>query len=83
MQGKLEQYKIFKAVADSGNISATAKQLYISQSAISQSIKVLEDSLGVRLFARSKKGVALTKDGSTLRICFGSSGFDRIRGVPP
>lgn len=66
MQGKLEQYKIFKAVADSGNISATAKQLYISQSAISQSIKVLEDSLGVRLFARSKKGVALTKDGSTL-----------------
>lgn len=66
MQAKLEQYKIFKAVADSGNISATAKQLYISQSAISQSIKILEDSLGVRLFSRSTKGVTLTKDGLTL-----------------
>lgn len=66
MQAKLEQYKIFKAVADNGNISATAKSLYISQSAVSQSVKLLEDSLGVRLFSRSKKGVSLTKDGATM-----------------
>lgn len=66
MQGKLDHYKIFKAVADNGNISATAKSLYISQSAVSQSIKVLEDSLGVRLFSRSKNGVFLTKDGQTI-----------------
>ena len=66
MQAKLEQYKIFKAVADSGNISSTAKSLYISQSAVSQSVKSLEDSLGVRLFSRSKRGVSLTKDGTTL-----------------
>lgn len=66
MQAKLEQYKIFKAVADTGNISATAKSLYISQSAVSQSVKLLEDSLGVRLFSRSKRGVTLTKDGLTM-----------------
>lgn len=66
MQAKLEQYKIFKAVADTGNISATAKSLYISQSAVSQSVKLLEDSLGVRLFSRSKRGVTLTKDGATM-----------------
>lgn len=66
MQAKLDHYKVFKAVADTGNISATAKSLYISQSAVSQSIKILEDSLGVRLFSRSKAGVSLTKDGETM-----------------
>ena len=66
MQAHLEQYKVFKAVADSGNISATAKSLYLSQSAVSQSIKTLESSLGVRLFSRSRRGVTLTNDGRTL-----------------
>ncbi len=66
MQAKLDQYKIFKTVADVGNISQAAARLYISQSAVSQSIKNLEDTLGVKLFSRSKKGVALTRDGSTL-----------------
>ena len=62
MQAKLEHYKIFKAVADSGNISACAKELYLSQSAVSQSVKILEDSLGVRLFSRTSRGVMLTAD---------------------
>lgn len=66
MQAKLEHYKIFKAVADSGNISACAKELYLSQSAVSQSVKILEDSLGVRLFSRTSRGVMLTADGNTL-----------------
>ena len=66
MQAKLEHYKIFKAVADTGNISTTAKELYLSQSAVSQSIKILEDSLGVRLFSRTSRGVMLTSDGNTL-----------------
>ena len=38
MTVKLEQYRIFKAIADTGNISRTAKQLYLSQSAVSQSL---------------------------------------------
>lgn len=66
MQAKLDQYRIFKAVADAGNITAAAKEMYISQSAASQTLNSLEQSLGVRLFSRSKKGVALTKDGATL-----------------
>lgn len=66
MQAKLDLYKVFKEVADSGNISVAAKNMYISQSAVSQSIKSLEDSLKVKLFSRSKKGVSLTKDGQTL-----------------
>lgn len=66
MKAKLEHYKIFKAVADNGNISTTAKELYLSQSAISQSVKTLEDSLGVKLFSRTPRGVQLTNDGHTL-----------------
>lgn len=66
MQAKLDQYRIFKAVAEAGNITAAAKEMYISQSAVSQTLNALEHALGVRLFSRSKKGVTLTKDGSTL-----------------
>lgn len=66
MQAKLELYRIFKAVADSGNITGAAAEMYISQSAVSQSVKALEDSLGVKLFSRSRKGVTLTRDGETL-----------------
>ncbi|MBP9997467.1 MAG: LysR family transcriptional regulator [Lachnospiraceae bacterium] len=66
MQAKIDQYKIFKAVADAGNISVAASNMYISQSAVSQSIKSLESALEVRLFSRSRKGVTLTGDGETL-----------------
>ena len=42
MAVKLELYKVFKEVAEAGNITAAAQSLYISQSAVSQSIKQLE-----------------------------------------
>ena len=66
MAAKLEQYRIFKEVADTGNISGTAKKLYISQSAVSQSVKLLEEELGVRLFSRTSRGVSLTAEGRLL-----------------
>ena len=66
MAAKLEQYRVFKEVADNGNISGTAKKLYLSQSAVSQSIKLLEQELGVRLFSRTARGVTLTSEGRLL-----------------
>ena len=66
MAVKLELYRVFKEVADTGNISAAAKNLYISQSAVSQSIKQLETALQARLFARSPRGVSLTSEGQML-----------------
>ena len=66
MAVKLELYRIFKEVAESGNISVAAKNLYISQSAVSQSIKQLETALQARLFARSPRGVTLTSEGQML-----------------
>ena len=66
MAVKLELYRVFKEVAETGNISAAAKNLYISQSAVSQSIKQLETALQARLFARSPRGVTLTGEGRML-----------------
>ena len=66
MAVKLELYRVFKEVAEAGNISVAAKNLYISQSAVSQSIKQLESSLQARLFARSPRGVTLTSEGQML-----------------
>lgn len=66
MSAKLELYRVFKAVASSGSISAASKQLYISQSAVSQSIKQLEEQLETRLFIRNSRGVELTADGALL-----------------
>jgi len=66
MAVKLELYRVFKEVAETGNISAAAKNLYISQSAVSQSIKQLENALQARLFARSPRGVSLTGEGQML-----------------
>lgn len=66
MNQNLSSYRIFYAVANAGNISKAAKELYISQPAISKSIQKLEESIGVKLFDRSSRGVTLTPEGELL-----------------
>lgn len=66
MEQNLSLYRIFYEVARNGNISWAAKELYISQPAISKSISKLEDSLGVSLFSRNSRGVLLTEEGELL-----------------
>lgn len=66
MEQHLSLYRIFYTVANTGNISQAAKQLYNSQPAISKSISRLEESLGVTLFSRSSRGVTLTEEGQVL-----------------
>lgn len=66
MDQTLSYYKIFYTVAKEKNISHAASLLYISQPAISKSIRKLEESLGVTLFLRSSRGVQLTEEGSML-----------------
>ena len=66
MNQNLSSYKIFYTVATTGNISKAAKELYISQPAISKSIQKLEESIGARLFERSSRGVTLTDAGELL-----------------
>ena len=61
--GILELYRIFYTVANYSNISIAAQNLHITQPAVSRSIKKLEDHMGIRLFARSSRGVKLTYEG--------------------
>jgi DNA-binding transcriptional LysR family regulator len=61
-----EHYKVFYFVAKTLSFSEASKQLYISQSAVSQSIKVLEKKLNQHLFIRSTKKVQLTPEGDML-----------------
>jgi DNA-binding transcriptional LysR family regulator len=61
-----ELYKVFYQVAKSLSFSEAADTLFISQSAVSQSIKALEKRLNQALFIRSTKKVALTKEGELL-----------------
>ena len=61
-----EAYKIFYSVANLKSISAAAKELLISQPAVSWQIKNLENQIGCTLFTRTKRGVILTKEGSIL-----------------
>lgn len=66
MDVNYELYKVFYYVARTLSFSEASKQLYISQSAVSQSIKVLEKKLGQSLFIRSTKRVQLTPEGEIL-----------------
>ncbi|HEY1217200.1 MAG TPA: LysR family transcriptional regulator, partial [Bryobacteraceae bacterium] len=52
-----ELYKVFYLTAKSGSLSKAAKELYITQPSVSHSIKLLEDNVGLQLFARTSKGV--------------------------
>ena len=64
LQSKRLQY--FLAAVDAQRFSAAAAELGISQPALSRSIKQLEDELGVSLFKREARGVALTRYGEIL-----------------
>ena len=66
MEDNLSLYHIFNIVAEAGNISHAAKQLYIRQPAVSKAIQNLEDNLQTTLFIRNSRGVRLTEEGSLL-----------------
>lgn len=66
MDINLELYKVFYYVATTLSFSEASRQLFISQSAVSQSIKTLEKKLGHTLFIRSTKKVLLTPEGELL-----------------
>ena len=59
-----ELYKIFYHVVIHGSISKAANALFISQPAVSQAIKNLENALGGKLFIRTRHGILLTEEGN-------------------
>lgn len=63
---KLEAYRIFNAVSRNKSFSKAAKELYMTQPAVSQTISKLEKELETLLFNRTPKGVTLTNEGELL-----------------
>ena len=62
----LNLLRVFYHVAKTEQISKAAEILNVSQPAISQQIKSLEDQIGFKLFSRSKKGVKLTQEAEEI-----------------
>ena len=69
----LELYRVFYVVAKNKHMTKASEELHISQPAISQSIKKLEDQLGGALFLRSNKGMELTEEGKMF--------YDYVKGA--
>ena len=66
MAADLDLYSIFCTVARCGSLSHAARELYVSQPAISQSMHRLEYMLGCTLFTRNSRGIVLTSEGRML-----------------
>lgn len=83
----LGRYRAFLAVSEYGSISRAADMLYISQPAVSASIKKLEESMNTALFIRKPRGVALTDsgrilyDGITKAMAMISGSEERVRSL--
>jgi DNA-binding transcriptional LysR family regulator len=73
MNVDLELYRVFYIVAKNKHMTKASEELHISQPAISQSIKKLEEQLGGVLFLRSNKGMELTEEGKMF--------YDYVKGA--
>lgn len=60
----LQKLRYFVAVVNAGSLSEAAKRLFVTQPSLSQSMRELEEEVGVSLFARTNKGVALSPEGA-------------------
>ena len=60
------QLQAFDVLCSTGSFTETAKRLFLTQSAVSHSMKALEDETGCQLFRRQGKKVCLTEAGDRL-----------------
>ena len=74
----LANLECFVRSAESGSFSAAARRLGLTPAAVSRNVALLERNLGVRLFARSTRGLALTEAGERFRRSV-QSGLDGIQ----
>jgi len=66
MIDKLSRYKTFASVAKNKSVSLAARELFVTQPAVSAEIKALEDELKTTLFFRTNRGMELTPEGQLL-----------------
>ena len=87
MLENLSLYRVFHRVAKCGSISAAARDLYLTQPAVSASVRALEDALHTQLFFRTGRGVSLTPQGEMLygyierAFMLVENGEDKLRDI--
>jgi DNA-binding transcriptional LysR family regulator len=62
----LRDLRVFLAVAEEGSVTGAAQRLFVAQPALSKQLRALEHRIGVALFRRLPRGVALTEAGRVL-----------------
>ena len=72
----LQQFKYAVVIADKGNISKAAQELFIAQPSLTNSMKELENELGFTVFERTNKGVIVSLEGRDFL------GYARLRFDP-
>ncbi len=77
MIDNLEYFKVFYYVAKAGSVTGAARELAVSQPAVSQAIRQLESQLGADLFYRAAKGVRLTREGQLL-FSYVEKGYEQM-----
>jgi DNA-binding transcriptional LysR family regulator len=80
MDINFELYKTFYYCAQKKSFSTAAQKLFITQSAVSQSIKNLEKQLGVNLFYRKSRNIQLTSEGELL-FSYASQAFNFLKAA--
>ncbi|MDA8433581.1 MAG: LysR family transcriptional regulator, partial [Nitrospiraceae bacterium] len=73
----LTSIRFFEEVAKHASFKDAANALCVTQGAVSRQIAILEETLGVRLFERTQKGIQLTPQGQSL-VPYVATAFDRL-----
>lgn len=76
-----KRIKYFLAVANCLNFTQAAQRMFISQQALSRQISLLEEELGVKLFLRTTRSIALTEAGKVCRDAFSKLDADMDRAI--
>ena len=63
----LHQYRVYLAVAKHLNVTRAARELHVTQSAVSKVLRVLQDAHGTTFIKRKRRGIELTVDGKAFR----------------
>src|SRR5690348_13490701 len=77
----LNALRAFEAAARHGSYSQAAEELCVTHAAVSQQVRQLEESIGVRLFVRNGRGMKLTEGGQELQVSVRSAFRLLERGV--
>ena len=72
---EIKQLEYFRAIVDEGTISGAARALHMTQPPLSYQMKMLEEELQVRLFARGSKHIRLTEAGKALYVRADHDGY--------